>query len=99
MVFGVTFGCLCYQVIHSGDPADKARITELQTAVNQLRLDNEAKRSELFDLRSRFDEKSAQLESFSSEVYPLVGFLALNSPYYYCCLLNVGCLILSLFLP
>ncbi|EUB64567.1 Ribosome-binding protein 1 (Ribosome receptor protein) [Echinococcus granulosus] len=55
-------------VIHSGDPADKARITELQTAVNQLRLDNEAKRSELFDLRSRFDEKSAQLESFSSEM-------------------------------
>ncbi|VDM18014.1 unnamed protein product [Hydatigera taeniaeformis] len=55
-------------VIHSGDPADKARITELQTAVNQLRLDNEAKRSELFDLRSRFDEKSAQLESFSSEI-------------------------------
>ncbi|KAL5962735.1 hypothetical protein TSMEX_009513, partial [Taenia solium] len=68
LAYGVSLDCLCYQVIHSGDPADKARITELQTAVNQLRLDNEAKRSELFDLRSRFDEKSAQLESFSSEM-------------------------------
>nr|CDS29080.2 Ribosome binding protein 1 [Hymenolepis microstoma] len=55
-------------VIHAGDPADKARIAELQTVVNQLRLDNESKRSELFDLRSRFEEKSAVLESFSNDV-------------------------------
>ncbi|VDD74005.1 unnamed protein product [Mesocestoides corti] len=55
-------------VIHAGDPADKARIAELQATVTQLRMDNEAKRSELFDLRSRFDEKSSQLDSFSSEM-------------------------------
>lgn len=55
-------------VIHAGDPADKTRIAELQTVVNQLRLDNESKRSELFDLRSRFEEKSAALESFSNDV-------------------------------
>ncbi|VUZ55225.1 unnamed protein product [Hymenolepis diminuta] len=55
-------------VIHAGDPVDKARIAELQTVVNQLRLDNESKRSELFDLRSRFEEKSAMLESLSNDI-------------------------------
>ncbi|VDM00593.1 unnamed protein product [Schistocephalus solidus] len=51
-----------------GDPTDKSRIAELQAALSQLRMDNEAKRSELFDLRSRFDEKSAQVDKLAAEV-------------------------------
>nr|CAH8837741.1 unnamed protein product [Trichobilharzia regenti] len=54
-------------VIPQSDPSDRNKIVELQGAVNQLRMDNEAKRSELFDLRSRFDAKSAQVDKMSAE--------------------------------
>ncbi|KAH8858957.1 Ribosome binding protein 1 [Schistosoma japonicum] len=54
-------------IIPQSDPSDRNKIIELQGAVNQLRMDNEAKRSELFDLRSRFDAKSAQVDKMSAE--------------------------------
>ncbi|XP_018645317.1 Ribosome-binding protein 1 (Ribosome receptor protein) (mRRp), putative [Schistosoma mansoni] len=54
-------------MIPQSDPSDRNKIIELQGAVNQLRMDNEAKRSELFDLRSRFDAKSAQVDKMSAE--------------------------------
>lgn len=54
--------------VPQGDPSDKNRIIELQGTVNQLRMDNEAKRSELFDLRSRFDAKSAQVDKIAAEL-------------------------------
>ncbi|TPP50012.1 Ribosome binding protein 1 [Fasciola gigantica] len=55
-------------VVPQSDPVDRNRIIELQGTVNQLRMDNEAKRSELFDLRSKFDSKSAQMDKIASEL-------------------------------
>ncbi|KAF5398580.1 Ribosome binding protein 1 [Paragonimus heterotremus] len=54
--------------VPQSDPSDRNRIVELQGTVNQLRMDNEAKRSELFDLRSRFDAKSAQMDKIAAEL-------------------------------
>ncbi|CAL8085851.1 unnamed protein product [Calicophoron daubneyi] len=54
--------------VPQSDPSDRNRIIELQGTVNQLRMDNEAKRSELFDLRSRFDAKSAQVDKIAAEL-------------------------------
>ncbi|KAA3677483.1 myosin heavy chain, partial [Paragonimus westermani] len=54
--------------VPQSDPSDRSRIVELQGTVNQLRMDNEAKRSELFDLRSRFDAKSAQMDKIAAEL-------------------------------
>ncbi|KAF7247994.1 hypothetical protein EG68_09611 [Paragonimus skrjabini miyazakii] len=54
--------------VPQSDPSDRNRIVEIQNTVNQLRMDNEAKRSELFDLRSRFDAKSAQVDKIAAEL-------------------------------
>ena len=40
----------------------QASCKDLQSALKDLRTDNEAKRSELFDLRAKLDQKVAQIE-------------------------------------
>lgn len=46
----------------------QASCKELQSTVKELRTDNEAKRSELFDLRAKLDQKLTQIEEQQSRV-------------------------------